>query len=155
MKKFDDAFGQEVVARLETLAEDAQPRWGAMNRGQLFGHLNIALRYTLGEGPELPFKGNLKTRYIFRYIIMLGLKDIPHNIPVPRPRNMTREALFPTVPLETLQESIADYVEQVGTGALSARTHPYFGSLSASEWQRFHRLHYIHHLRQFGVGERL
>lgn len=155
MQIFDDAFSREVTTRIGSLPEDVTPHWGKMNRGQLIGHLNSVVQYTTGAGPELPFKGNAKTRYIFRYIVMWGLKEIPHNVPVPRIKGVSKEQLFVELPLETLETSMAAYLARAAQGDLPARTHPYFGTLSGAQWQRFHRLHFIHHLKQFGVGDGL
>ncbi len=155
MKTFDRAFGQEVLTRLGRLPEDAIPLWGTMNRGQVIGHLDMVLHYTLGEKPELPFRGNFKTRHIFRHIILFGLKDIPHNVRAPIPKGITKQQMFPEVPLETLATSIDTYLASTADGGLPARMHPYFGPLTAAQWKRFHRLHFTHHLRQFGVGDGL
>lgn len=155
MKVFDDAFGQVVKDRFATVAEDAQPAWGAMTRDQVQGHLNSVLLYTLGEGPDLPFRGNFMSRNVFRRVILLGWKDIPHNIKVPRPKGVSKEQLFAPAPLETLVETIDRYLAATGNGALPTRMHPYFGPLPGSKWQRFHRLHFIHHMKQFGIGEGL
>ena len=155
MKTFDQAFSGEVSTRIGGLPEDVKPQWGTMNRGQLIGHLDRVLHYTLGEGPEMPFKGGFKTRYIFRPIVMYGLKEIPHNVPVPRIKGVEKDKLFAEMPLADLEASMAAYLARLDEGGLPARTHPYFGTLSANEWRRFHRLHFTHHLKQFGVGEGL
>jgi hypothetical protein len=155
MKIFDQPFADQVVQRIDALPENVPPAWGRMNRGQLIGHLNSVIRYTLGEGPEMPFKGNTKTRYLFRPIVMYGLKEIPHNVKVPRIKGMTTEQLFPELPLDVLEASMTTYLNKVAGGGLPARTHPYFGILSARAWQRFHRLHFIHHLKQFRTGDGL
>jgi len=155
MKVFDEAFSSEVSTRLGGLPDDVTPNWGSMNRGQLFGHLNNVIQYTLGELPEMPFRGNFKTRHFFRHIIMFGLKEIPHNIRVPKIKGVSKESMFPELPLETLEASMALYLEKVAEGGLPSRTHPYFGVLSAPQWQRFHRIHFTHHLKQFGVGDGL
>lgn len=152
MQVFDSEFGAAVKSRFGTVAEDATPEWGEMTRDQVQGHLNKVLLYTLGEGPELPFRGSFKTRYIFRHVILLGLKDIPHNIKVPRPQGVSKDALFSPVDLETLSTTVDRYVEGVSQGGLPTRIHPYFGPLPAAQWQRFHRLHFIHHMKQFGIS---
>jgi hypothetical protein len=155
MKIFDVTFGETVKTRFRDVAQDAQPAWGSLSRDQVQGHLSKVVLYTLGEGPEMPFRGNFKTRHIFRRVILFGLKEIPHNIKVPRPEGVTKEQFFPAATLEEFSETIDRYLTGVEQGGLPARTHPYFGVLSAATWQRFHRLHFIHHMKQFGIAEGL
>lgn len=155
MKKFDQAFGNIVKERMAALPEDAKPQWGSMSRDQLFGHLNKTLLYTFGEGPEMPFRGTLKTRLLFRYVILFGIKEIPHNVKLPRPDGVSEEQLFPKATFGDLKETIDRYVESTTQAALSTRMHPFFGPFSPSNWQRFHLLHFTHHMKQFGIGEGL
>ena len=155
MQVFDNAFGLAVKERFATVAEEATPAWGTMTRDQVQGHLNKVILYTLGEGPEMPFRGNFKTRHLFRHIILLGLKEIPHNIKVPRPEGVSKEKFFPAASLEELSETIDRYVAAIDGGNLTSRTHPFFGTLSPRQWQRFHRLHFIHHMKQFAIADGL
>lgn len=155
MKRFDNDFGEIAKSRLASLPEDVKPAWGTMDRGQVYGHLRTVLLYTLGTGPELPYRGNFKTRHIFRHIILLGLKEIPHNIKVPRPEGMSKEKFFPVATLEEVSETIDRYLEAIAQGGLPTRTHPFFGLLTPAEWQRFHRFHFIHHMKQFGIADGL
>ncbi len=153
MKTFDQAFSETIKERMATLAEDVKPEWGTMTRGQVFGHLNHAILYTMGEGPEMPFRGTFKTRHFFRHIILFGIKEIPHNVKLPRPDGVSEEQLFPLATLDVLTESIDRYLEGIAQGNLPTRMHPFFGPFSPLNWQRFHYLHVTHHMKQFGIGE--
>lgn len=155
MKTFDEDFGQVVLRRLGDVPENAAPAWGKMTRGQAIGHLEKVLRYTLGGGPDVPFKGNAKTRYLFKHVILLGLREIPHNVRAAAPKGVSQEQMFAETPLEDLEAAIQEYLARAKTGDLPPRMHPYFGILTGPQWQRFHRLHTIHHLKQFRVGDGL
>ena len=155
MKRFDRAFGELVKGRFSTLAEDVTPEWGKMTRGQVYGHLNQTLNYTLGQGPEMPFRGNFKTKHIFRHVVLYGLREIPRGIKLPRPEGVSEEMLFPVVTLDTFQETIDTYVARLGAPELPTRIHPFFGPLTPAQWQLFHRRHFTHHMKQFGLGDGL
>lgn len=155
MKTFDRAFSEVLLSRLEALPADTRPQWGQMNRGQLYAHLAHTLRYTLGEGPELPFKGNLMSRTVFKFMILNGFKEIPPNIRLLRPAAVPVEQWFQEGPLSMLREAIDAYFAAMGRGELNARTHPFFGTLNGKEWGKLHRHHFTHHLKQFGIGQGL
>lgn len=152
MKTFDRAFCEELFSRLESLPEDAKPKWGTMNRGQLIAHFANTLRYTLGEGPELPFKGNLMSRTVFKFLILNGFRKIPHNIRLPRPAEVPKEQWFQEGPLEALREAIDAYLVAEAEGKLATRIHPFFGPLTAKEWRKLHRQHFVHHMKQFDIA---
>ncbi len=153
MERFDDTFAKTVVTRFGELAEDATPQWGTMSKAHVIGHLEKVLCYTLGQGPEMPFRGNFMTRNVFRHLVLFGLREIPHNIRVPRPEGVTKEQFFPSATIEELATTIDTYLAAIPTGTLATRIHPFFGPLNTRAWQRFHRLHFIHHMKQFDLGE--
>lgn len=155
MKSFDQVFAREVVSRVASLPDDARPAWGTLTRGQLIAHLANTLYYTLGEGPDLPFKGNFLSRTLFKFLILNGFKEIPHNIRLPRPAEVPKDQWFQEGPVEMLREAVDAYFSAVEKGGLPARMHPFFGPLNEKEWRKLHGQHFAHHLRQFGLGQGL
>lgn len=155
MKTFDARFAAEIRNRLAVLSPDAQPQWGTMNRGQLIGHIADSLRYTMGEGPDLPFKGNFLSRTVFRFAILSGFRPIPHNVRLPRPKTVAKEAWFLEADLAVMERAMEDYMNASARGELAPRMHAFFGMLSGEQWRRLHYLHFRHHLQQFGIGEGL
>lgn len=153
MKTFDRAFCDALFARLESLPEDAAPRWGTLNRGQLIAHFAHTLRYTIGEGPELPFKGNWKSKTLFKFLILNGFKAIPQGIRLPRPTETPIEHWFQEGELEALREAIDAYFAAKAQGNLPTRIHPFFGPLTPKEWRKLHLHHFVHHLKQFGIDQ--
>lgn len=150
MPKLDAAAVETVIAQLATLSEDTRPQWGKMTLPQMRGHLRMVVEYTMGQGPELPFRGNWKSRHIFRRLIISGLVPIPHNIKLPRQKDGS-EVPMPDATLNELKQTLDEYLRTVEAGRAPARTHPFFGVLSAKEWQGFHAAHFKHHLLQFGL----
>ncbi len=153
MKTFDRPFCEALLSRVESLPEDVQPQWGTLNRGQLIAHFAHTLGYTLGEGPELPFRGNFMSKTVIKYLILNGIKEIPQNIRLPRPKEVPKEQWFQEGPMETLREAVDAYFAAEASGKLVTRIHPFFGPLRPEEWCKLHYRHFVHHLKQFGIDE--
>jgi len=138
------------LERFQKIAPDAKPIWGTMTPAQMIGHLNGAVRYSMGYGPDIPFKGNWKTKYIFAPLILNGIKQIPRNIKVPRPKG-TKSFDPPTADLATLEASLGELLGKMDDGSFDPPYHPFFGTIGPNSWMKFHGVHLDHHLRQFGA----
>ena len=155
MKMLDRTLAAEIVYKLGQIPADATPRWGKMSRDQLYGHLALVMRHMLAQTPPLPFKGNWKSRHIFRHLILNGIVEIPHNIRLPRPTGLPKgeELVPPTCSLEDFQRALDEYLSAAESGSLPPAMHPFFGLLTVTEWRKFHIAHFKHHLKQFGVWD--
>ena len=142
----------QVLARLERIQPGTQPRWGKMNVAQLFGHLTQVVGYTMQTDIQFPFKGNWKTRWIFRPLILSGAVKIPKNVRLPKPPGADERPPPPEGTLDDLREVLGNYVASQESGGLPAAVrHPFFGDFSPKDWSRFHWRHLDHHCRQFGA----
>jgi hypothetical protein len=151
MPSYNSALVEKVNAALASIPEDARPRWGKMNRAQLYGHLHMALRYSMGEGPKMPYRGNFVSRHIFRRLILAGLVEIPHNVRLPRPEGMKEMPPPPEATFEQVSETLREFLRRLEAGTLPVALHPFFGPMSGREWGKFHCAHLKHHCKQFGV----
>lgn len=151
MAGLDRALADLYVQRLARLTPDARPQWGKMNVPQLLGHLRIVVLYTMGQGPEMPFKGNFVTRNVFRHLILMRMVAIPKNVPLPKPKGIKEMPPPPEGTVEQLREVLGQYLDRYEQRQLKPQMHPYFGTLSPGEWNKFHVSHFTHHLKQFGV----
>lgn len=144
-------YAAVAIDRLGRIQPDAAPQWGKLTPPQLLGHLRDTVRYTMGEGPDVPYRGNWKTRYIFRHLIIAQLVRIPRNIRLPNPDGSRTPHTFPDGTLDELRATIDEYLNRAEQNSLPPRVHPYFGVLSPRAWRRFHYAHFEHHLAQFGA----
>ena len=151
MPKLDRALAKTITAKLATIPEDAKPLWGKMNRAQLYGHLAMVMKHMLGNGPGVPYRGNFVTRHIFRHLIVNGIKEIPHNIRLPKPKGMDKMPEPPTATLAEVEAALDAYLTAVEKGTVPQAMHPFFGPLTTNEWMKFHHAHFKHHCKQFGV----
>ena len=146
MRAFDHDYVNELVARLGKLRPDAKPAWGAMSAPEMLGHLMLALRYSMGKGPKLPFVGNWATKRLLAPLILHGVLPIPKNVKLPR-----MESPLPQADLETLHMTLEEYLSRVHTGDLEPPHHPMFGDIGVDGWAKMHVRHFEHHLKQFGL----
>ena len=144
-------YADETIQRLTTLPPDVTPQWGTSTLPQIIGHLTDTVRYTMGAGPDLPFKGNWKTRALFRPLIINQIVAIPRNVRIPRPDGKKGTITFRDGDIASLRASLDEYLARVEAGDLPSRMHPYFGLLPPASWRKFHIAHFTHHLRQFGA----
>jgi hypothetical protein len=151
MPRLDRSYVDEVCSRLERLAPDARPLWGKMSQAQLLGHLNAVVRYTMGQGPRMPFRGNAVSRYIFGPLVRAGIVAIPRNVKLPRPEGMKERSPMPEGTLEDLRVTLDAYLNAFEQGQLAPCVHPFFGMMPPRQWNKFHVRHFEHHLKQFGV----
>ncbi|HNT86430.1 MAG TPA: DUF1569 domain-containing protein [Candidatus Hydrogenedentes bacterium] len=149
MPVFDRAYAARALDRLSRVPLDATPQWGKMTPAQLFAHLAATVRYSMGEGPPLPFRGNWRSRWIFGPLILHGLAAIPRNIRLPQRKGAPETP--PESDLESLRQTVEEYLARRDAGTLPAAMHPFFGELSARAWGKFHVRHFEHHMAQFGL----
>ena len=136
-----------MLTRLDALRADSPRGWGKMTVAQLCAHCQQPLRVALGE---LPLKRSL-IGVLFGRMAKRQLLTRPW-----KPGMPTASEFRITDPREFAREHAAlrMLVERFGEGgpaALTKAPHPFFGPMTADEWQRLQWLHLDHHLRQFGA----
>ncbi len=145
---FDHAENQRLLARLARLQPESAAHWGKMQVGQMLAHCRQPLLVATGE---LPLKRGL--------IGILFGKLAKRKLLAPEPfgRGMpTAPAFRMRTPREFASEhaqlcSLLARFGERGPAVLSTQPHPFFGPLTATEWDRLQWKHLDHHLRQFGV----
>lgn len=144
----DNAVLQEVIARLNTLRPDSQRQWGKMNVSQMLAHCSNALEVTLGERTT-------KQGLMGKIFGPLAKKSITSEKPFSR--NLPTDPGFVIVdPVDFDKEKIRlidklTRVSQMDPLKTAAARHPFFGKMTADEWNRLNYKHLDHHLHQFGA----
>jgi len=140
----DPAARTALVARIDRLSPESQPRWGKMTAPKMLAHMADAFRMALGELPVKRKRIPLIASFPFKQLAIYVL---------PFPKNS------PTAPEIIARAPDAFDVERANVKALLARVaaaeklvvHPIFGPMNRSEWGALGYRHFDHHLRQFGV----
>jgi hypothetical protein len=145
---FDKDASTEILNRLETLQPNAKAQWGKMTVSQMLAHCVVPIKVSLGEQtPKRTLMGVIFGKMGKRMI----LKDEPFKQGLPTDPSF----VIKTQPdfYEKKQE-LKSSIEKLLTtdkNAMAARSHPFFGRMTAEEWGILGYKHLDHHLRQFGV----
>jgi hypothetical protein len=144
---FDASDRAQLLRRVRGLRPDAERQWGKMSPAQMLAHCQRPLAVALGELPlERNWIGRLFGGLIKRSLV--GPKPLRRNGPT-APAFVVRGERDFAAEQETLARMIERFAER-GPQAL-AKEHPFFGPMSAEEWDWLLWKHLDHHLRQFGA----
>lgn len=143
---FDPTARQAILARIDRLRADGQPRWGRMNAGQMIVHLTAQLRAGLGELPCTPKRTPMNNWLMRRLVIYV----------IPWPKGSPTAPEFLAQPTATWDEDLAALRSAIDRfGARDPHgpwpQHPAFGPLTGRMWGALAWRHLDHHLRQFGA----
>jgi Leu/Phe-tRNA-protein transferase len=145
---FNSTDNSEIIRRINQLTPETQAQWGKMNVSQMLYHCTRPLQAATGE---LKVKRGLVS-FLFGKMAK---------------KKFTGEAMFSkSLPTdkrfiagdtphfeEEKQRLIAILTRflQTGKTIISDEPHPFFGKLTADEWDIIQTKHLDHHLNQFGV----
>ena len=138
-----------ILARLRRLAPDARPEWGEMTAPQMLAHVQAPLRVGLGT---LRVRRGL-VGLLFGRIAkkkLAGEAPFDRNLPTAREFRIAAPRDF-AVERESLVALVEDFAAAGPANKLVVQ-HPFFGPLTAAEWDVLMWKHLDHHLRQFGVS---
>lgn len=143
----DTAQNDAAVARIRQLDPARAPLWGKMNAAQMLAHCQVGFQVAAG-GLTIKrgligklFGGFAKKRFIN------GDAAWKRNLPTD-PNFIVADASDFAAERDKLIDKVSRFA---GTGATATGPHPFFGELTATEWDRLMWKHLDHHLRQFGV----
>lgn len=151
MPKFDRAFIDATMKRLERLTPESKPLWGEMTCPQMMGHLNMTIIYSMGKLPAFPSMDNWRSRNIIAPLILNGIIKLPKNLKPPRPAGTPPPPPPPDGNKALLKNVMEMFLKGMEEGSFKAPAHPAFGDIGAAGWAKMHVVHTDHHLRQFGV----
>lgn len=146
---FDPAVTEALLARLERLRPEDQPRWDRMDVARMVAHCSATyddLRDT-PSNRHSPF-----TKVLNRLVIkgkVISEKPFPETAPGPAsPVSSDPEVLARA---QARLSAHLKATQALGAQAFEGRVHPHFGRLTARQWSNLFWKHLDHHLRQFGV----
>ncbi len=143
---FDPAARHALLARLDRVAPDTQPRWGTLTAPRMVSHLLDAVRMALGD-VVISRRKSFLANPIVRYLII-------HVVPFPKGAP-TAPRLLARAP-ESWAEDVAALKAVVERAAANEtagawQPHPAFGAISTRDWGVLIYKHVEHHLTQFGA----
>ncbi|MBI5403633.1 MAG: DUF1569 domain-containing protein [Ignavibacteriae bacterium] len=144
----DEKERNELLSRINNLKPDSKPAWGRMNASRMLEHCSVSLKLAFNEiepeyNEEFLKIGKIVKGRLFESEVFT--KELP----------TTKE--FLTFSSENFTANKSLLTEYIGKFAqLDPQTdamgkHPYFGTLTRSEWGMLIWKHTNHHLVQFGL----
>jgi len=148
MISLSDARGNAAaIQRIEAIRPGTQPQWGEMTCAQMLAHCQKPFDVAAGE---LILKRRLIGRLLGGWAkrrFVVGEAPFGKNSPTDPAFIIRDERDF-----EEEKAALLGRVKRYGEhGVITRDPHPFFGPMSAEEWDRLLWKHLDHHLRQFGV----
>ena len=124
-------------------------RWGVMTVSEMVCHLREAFAEVgRNQEPMLHLPGGVRPPWLLKILALrvprrwpMLVQTVPRldRAEMPAPAEFAHER-------ERLHEAFERFLDELST----RHNHPYFGRMTAWDWQRWGYLHADHHLRQFG-----
>lgn len=145
----NEAYSKETIERINRLTPSSAPLWGKMSVEQMLAHLNISLNNSFGEVKQK----RVLLGYIFGNMAkkkLLSDKPIGKNMPTAKAFVTIKGSYDFEDEKQHLIAMIEHYTNTRGKD-VHKHAHPFFGHMTALEWDRLITKHLDHHLSQFGV----
>ncbi len=144
----DTATIEEFRTRIDKLRPDSQRQWGKMTVSQMMAHCSNALEINFShQTGKQSFMGKIFGKMALNSV--LSDKPFKKDLPTAPGFKVVDAKEFNTEKqriLGLLQKlSVADMNE------LAEKKHPFFGMMTADDWNSLISKHLDHHLRQFGA----
>lgn len=150
---FDRSVTDELIARIDRIAADTDPKWGVMNAAQMMAHCSKV--YDTLYDAEYQRKNPPHTGGM-RFLLRLLVKPMVVGPKPYKPSSRTAPSYVVADTREHRQErnklvAYLDRVQTLGASHFEGKMSYSFGPLTAAEWNVLFYKHLDHHLRQFGV----
>lgn len=146
---FDKEVNEEMLARIDSLSNESQAKWGKMNAAQVLAHCNVAYEMALTE--KYPKAKGLKRWLLSKTVknIVVGEKPYKRNSRTAPEFIVADERVF-----NDEKQKIVDNIKKVfslGESHFDGKESTSFGPLTKKEWSNLFYKHLNHHLEQFGA----
>ena len=145
---FNTTDNQSLISRIEKLTPESQPNWGKMSVDQMLSHCQAPIDVAFGD---LKLKSNFLFLLLGKMIKGKMLKSEHFKKNSPTARDFIRTGQY------DFEQTKADLIKKIktfateGSNAIKVHKHPFFGKMTAEEWDNLQWKHLDHHLYQFGV----
>jgi len=140
----------EIINRIEKLAENDKPVWGKMSAGDFMCHIGDSFRLATGK-KEVKFTGNFISSSLIKMLILNGLPMMKEKIET-SPELKPGVGGTPATNFNSDKETLLELVKYFDQNYPSDQkiAHPFFGKMNRTEWAKLMFIHTNYHLKQFG-----
>ena len=146
---FTQVVTDQIIARLQQLTPQTQPKWGKMDAAQMLAHCNVTY--------EMLFEGNHpKPNAFVKFMLKLFVKGgVVNEVPYKHNGQTAPQFIINgSRDFEKEKQRLIEYiqrVQQLGGASFEGKESHSFGALTAVEWNNMFYKHLDHHLTQFGA----
>jgi hypothetical protein len=143
---FNKNDNETIIKRINSLHPNSKAVWGKMTVDQMLKHTEAAVSVAFSE-KELKINffmkllGKLLKNKVFN-------NDFQKNSPTAPEFVFTEKYDFETSKNELIKQ-FSRFAQ--GEQSITLTTHPFWGKMSSTDWDKLMWKHMDHHLRQFGV----
>jgi len=145
---FEKQEFDNMLNRINSLDKNSKKKWGKLTHAQMLAHCSKVLELAINQYPKKLFIGKLIGKYILNKILA--------NKGEFRKNARSTKKLFvenPSTFKEEKQNLIKLFKQFYNNGSdyFENKNHPFFGKLTASQWNELMYKHLNHHLSQFSA----
>jgi len=145
---FEKEEFDNMLDRINSLDESSKKKWGKLTHAQMLAHCSKVLELAVNQHPKQIFIGKLFGKYILSKILA-NKGEVKKNA-------TSTKKLFVENPSSFKEEKkhliklFSDFYNN-GKEYYENKNHPFFGKLTAKQWNELTYKHLNHHLSQFSV----
>jgi hypothetical protein len=141
---------EKVIALLNQLDANQQPKWGKMTAQEMIEHLTDTLKMAIGDSNFDLVIPEEKIERMQQFLY--SDKEMMQNIEVPfapKERTLRNEELETAI--DEFVEAFITFEETFEENNELETLHPFYGNLNYEKWKLLNQKHLTHHFKQFGL----
>jgi hypothetical protein len=144
---------KDFFEKLNTIQADSKPLFGKMTAQHMVEHLELILHYSNGTRKAVLLTPQEKLGVMKDFL--MSDKELTQGFRSPfLPQDGSLPGLNHT-DIETAKKALLhtwnNFESYFGSNSGIKEMNPFFGELNYEEWIRFHKKHFTHHFKQFGL----
>ena len=151
MPELTKAHVDEIIEKLDSLPDDAEPNWGKLDKAGLIEHMLWAVNASMNPDAPVKFVGNFVTTKVVGPLILNQLIPFPKNVKLPAKDGAPPVVTRTEGDIADLKAAYESFLSAREGGSLKTPPHPVFGDIGPKGWAKMHVAHANHHFKQFGL----
>lgn len=146
---FDDK--ENLISKLKTLKVDQQPEWGIMTPQHMVEHLIVTTKLSNG-GLSVPCRIPVEQIPQYKAFLLESDQEMQKGIKANGMEGLL-DLRYPSLEasIEKLEEEIDKFNTFFENNPDAKITNPVLAEIGYEDWKTFHKKHYTHHFKQFGL----
>lgn len=142
---------ENLISKLKTLKVDQQPEWGIMTPQHMVEHLIVTTKLSNG-GLSVPCRIPVEQIPQYKAFLLESDQEMQKGIKANGMEGLL-DLRYPSLEasIEKLEEEIDKFNTFFENNPDAKITNPVLAEIGYEDWKTFHKKHYTHHFKQFGL----